>query len=419
MKLGLILLAELAESGRDWNLVNNPRTRGLVITGGRKIPKGFKKDKVNLREQSRAFPYCTAGSPAVDNCFERCQGWPGKSDGIHDCASTQELFTIKQSDYRKCRQKAHSTQKDNCVKIEQGNDNLEDVINFNGERDGWYFHHTTEIEAPYGKFIQLQVSDFNIGNRTLELNKSGDELCGYGSIFVFTGEGDMAAMHKVVEFCGATDNPIVDYNNLLYPGDTPEKAVPVIIPNNRAIISITTQERFNTETIGQAKATISWKIVDAPHSQLLLQPEYFQHELVRKFRRAACSDLSEKGIILSEENDVCTFQEKPKWLTKFQDRFIAMMKDVFSKNNLNCFTNGDGFRFGENDMTIDRMNKMQNMNDAFVVGKSYLQQVGPTCRFAIFWDAKINKIRKKFENHQLTNIPDCTMGSLCTIGDLS
>mgnify|MGYP003729594829 CR=1 FL=1 len=127
------------------------------------------------------------------------------------------MDTLK-PDYRKCRQKAHSTQKDNCVKIEQGNDNLEDVINFNGERDGWYFHHTTEIEAPYGKFIQLQVSDFNIGNRTLELNKSGEELCGYGSIFVFTGEGDMAAMHKVVEFCGATDNPIVDYNNLLYPG---------------------------------------------------------------------------------------------------------------------------------------------------------------------------------------------------------
>lgn len=417
MKLGLILLAELAESGRDWSLVKNQRVRNLVIPGGRKIPKGFKKDKNILREQSRNFPYCTAGSPAVDNCFKRCQGWPGQmDDGITDCASTQELFTIRQSAYRKCRQNAHSTQKDNCVKIEQGNDNLEDVINFDGERDGWYFHHTTEIEAPYGKFIQLEVQDFHIGNKTLPDSKIG-EICGYGSIFIFTGAGDMNSMQKVIEFCGANGAPVVDFKNLLYPGDTPETAVPVIIPNNRAIIAITTQERFNTETIGQAKATISWKIVDAPHSQLVLQPEYFQHELVRKFKRAACSDLS--SHVLTEENNVCTFNDSKKWLVRFQDRFIAMMKDVFFKNHKTCFVDGDAFRFSESDMTIDRLDKMQNMNDAFVVGKSYLQQVGPSCQFAIFWDARINKIRKKFENSSLTNIPACTMGSLCNIGDLA
>lgn len=39
MKLGLILLAELAEGARDWSLVNNHKARSLVVTGGRKIPK--------------------------------------------------------------------------------------------------------------------------------------------------------------------------------------------------------------------------------------------------------------------------------------------------------------------------------------------------------------------------------------------
>lgn len=412
-------MAELAEGARDWSLVNNHKARSLVVTGGRKIPKGFKKSTNGLREQARSFPYCTAGSPAIDNCYRRCQGWPGDMDGgITNCTSTQELFTVRQSAYRKCRQNAHSTQKDNCVKIEQGNDNLEDVINFDAERDGWYFHHTTEIEAPYGKFIQLEVKDFHIGNKTLSDSKVVGEDCGYGSIFIFSGAGVMTSMQKVIEFCGSTDEPVVDFKNLLYPGDTPETAVPVIIPNNRAIISITTQERFNTNTIGQAKATISWKIVDAPHSQLILQPEYFQHELVKKFRRAACIDLSDH--IETEENDICTFTEgkRTQWLNRFNERFMSMMSDVFYKNHKNCFTGGDAFRFKENDITISRINAMQNMNDAFVVGKSYLQQVGPTCQFAIFWDARINKIRKKFEN-SLTNIPQCTMGSLCTIGDLS
>lgn len=418
MKLGLILLAEIAESGRDWSLVNNNRARSLIVKGGRKLPKGFKKSKNVLREQSRSFPYCSAGSPAEDDCFRRCQGWPGKGEeGLENCASTQELFTIKQSAYRKCRQAAHSTQKDNCVKIEQGNDNLEDVIHFSGEKDGWYAHHTTEIEAPYGKFIQLEVSDFHIGNKTLPDSKIG-ETCGYGSIFVFTGAGVMSSMQKVVEFCGNTGSPVVDFKNLLYPGETPETAVPVIIPNNRAIIAITTQERFDSSTIGQAKATINWKIVDAPHSQLILQPEYFQHELVRKFRQAACSDL--QSFVATEERNSCTFREdkKTKWLNKYHDRFITMMSDVFFKNHKHCFVDGDAFRFTESDATISRINAMQNMNDALVVGKSYLQQIGPSCQFAIFWDARINKIRKRLEKAP-TSIAPCSMGSLCNIGDLS
>ena len=113
------------------------------------------------------------------------------------------------------------------------------------------------------------MKDFHIGNKTLDSSKL-EEDCGYGSIYVFTGVGRLSTMQKVIEFCGSTDQPVVDFKNLLYPGETPERAVPVVIPNNRAIIAVTTQERFNEETIGRAQATISWKIVDAPHRYQIL-----------------------------------------------------------------------------------------------------------------------------------------------------
>lgn len=417
MKLGYLLLYELAEAGRNWSLVNNMRMRSLLIKGGRKLPKGYEKSKKDIREQARSFPFCTSGSPAVDDCYRRCVG-KAKNPGIVDCSSTQELYTIDGESYQNCRKKSHSTEKDNCVKIAPGNDNLEDVINFNGEREGWYFHHTTEIEAPYGKFIQLEVKDFHIGNKTLDSSKL-EEDCGYGSIYVFTGVGRLSAMQKVIEFCGSTDQPVVDFKNLLYPGETPERAVPVVIPNNRAIIAVTTQERFNEETIGRAQATISWKIVDAPHSQLILQPEFFQYELIRKFARAACLDLA--GHVESEEKGVCKFKQegKKRWIQRFVDRFEAMIADVFLKNHQHCFTDGDAFRFQPDEPTIERIGAMQNMNDAFVVGKSYIQRVAEKCQFGIFWDARMNKIRKKLSENTATKIPACTMGALCNIGDLS
>lgn len=415
MKLSLFLLAELAEAGRDWSLVNNPIVRNLVIKGGSKIPRGFNNHK--LREQSRNFPYCTAGSPAEDDCFRRCQGWPGsQSSGIMNCDSTQELFTVDQTAYRKCRQKSHVTQKENCYKISNVNDLVEQRIDFDGEELGFYTHHTTEIEAPFGKFIEINVQDFSIGERQIPNNP--EELCGYGSIYFFSGAGPMSSMQKIIEFCGTKDSPVVDEKDPLYTDETPELAKPVTIKNNRVIIGITTQERFNLETIAKAKATITWKIVDAPHNELILQPEYFQQELVRKFRQAMCADLSD--FVLTNENDVCTFEvtKKTKWLNRLAKRFIVMMLDVQYKNHINCFQDGDAFKFEENDMTIKRMNSLVNMNDAFVVGKSYLQQVGRQCQFAIFWDKKIDKIRAKFERG-VTKIPPCTMGtSLCEVGNI-
>lgn len=72
-------------------------------------------------------------------------------------------------------------------------------------------------------------------------------------------------------------------------------------------------------------------------SQLILQPEYFQHELVKKFRRAACIDLSDH--IETEENDICTFTEgkRTQWLNRFNERFMSMMSDVFYKNHKNWY----------------------------------------------------------------------------------
>ena len=52
--------------------------------------KGFEKSKKDIREQARSFPFCTSGSPAVDDCYRRCVG-KAKNPGIVDCASTQEL----------------------------------------------------------------------------------------------------------------------------------------------------------------------------------------------------------------------------------------------------------------------------------------------------------------------------------------
>ena len=52
--------------------------------------KGYEKSKKDIREQARSFPFCTSGSPAVDDCYRRCIG-KAKNPGIVDCASTQEL----------------------------------------------------------------------------------------------------------------------------------------------------------------------------------------------------------------------------------------------------------------------------------------------------------------------------------------
>ena len=68
-------------------------------------------------------------------------------------------------------------------------------------------------------------------------------------------------------------------------------------------------------------------------SQLILQPEFFQYELIRKFARAACLDLA--GHVESEEKGVCKFKQegKKRWIQRFVDRFEAMIADVFLKNH--------------------------------------------------------------------------------------
>ena len=48
--------------------------------------------------------------------------------------------------------------------------------------------------------------------------KEDDDLCGYGSIFIFAGQGSINQMIKVVEFCGSKDSPIIDFQNKNYLG---------------------------------------------------------------------------------------------------------------------------------------------------------------------------------------------------------
>ena len=92
-------------------------------------------------------------------------------------------------------------------------------INYNGELDGFHVHKTVEIRAPYGNYVSVTVEDFNIGNKTIEMGgKEDDDLCGYGSIFIFAGQGSINQMIKVVEFCGSKDSPIIDYQNKNYLG---------------------------------------------------------------------------------------------------------------------------------------------------------------------------------------------------------
>ena len=92
-------------------------------------------------------------------------------------------------------------------------------INYNGELDGFHVHKTVEIRAPYGNYVSVTVEDFNIGNKTIQMGgKEDDDLCGYGSIFIFAGQGSINQMIKVVEFCGSKDSPIIDYQNKNYLG---------------------------------------------------------------------------------------------------------------------------------------------------------------------------------------------------------
>ena len=100
-----------------------------------------------------------------------------------------------------------------------GNVKIKKQINYNGELDGFHVHKTVEIRAPYGNYVSVTVEDFNIGNKTIEMGgKEDDDLCGYGSIFIFAGQGSINQMIKVVEFCGSKDSPIIDYQNKNYLG---------------------------------------------------------------------------------------------------------------------------------------------------------------------------------------------------------
>ena len=69
-------------------------------------------------------------------------------------------------------------------------------------------------------FIQLTVEDFNIGAKDMNIKTPGaeKEKCGYGGIFVFSGEGAINQMIRITEFCGSKDAPVIDYVNEKYGG---------------------------------------------------------------------------------------------------------------------------------------------------------------------------------------------------------
>ena len=65
-------------------------------------------------------------------------------------------------------------------------------------------------------FIQLTVEDFNIGPKDMN---GFDEKCGYGGIFIFSGQGDLNEMVRITEFCGSMAQPVVDFENDVYNGN--------------------------------------------------------------------------------------------------------------------------------------------------------------------------------------------------------
>lgn len=416
MKLSSLLLASLVESGRDWSLLDKYKLmrNSDFTTGGLLQPRQLEDDTSSIREQGRVFPFCSSGTPADDNCYRKCDPDAG-------CQSELVFYTTVQEDIAQCRKKTAKriNKADACIKLANNNPLISGQINYNGELDGFHVHKTVEIRAPYGNYVSVTVEDFNIGNKTIEMGgKEVDDLCGYGSIFIFAGQGSINQMIKVVEFCGSKDSPIIDYQNKNYLGIQDSDTTDLVdgethtIISNRIIMAIMTQENFSADTVGSATADIKWDIVTAPEGELLRGVDYMSKSLIDKWRLHACTEFSEFSVGEGEDGECAWKDGSKKRIRKFQryyKKVIQMIEKLSRKSHLRCYANNYGptFRFEANDPIIQQYNQIQsafiknsNMNSVsvFDVMRQMHSRLLVDCKLGIFWLEKMNDAEKVFNN---------------------
>lgn len=410
MKLSNVLLASMVECGRDWSLLNKyklMRTNDFT-TGGLLQPRRLEEDTTNIREQSRVFPFCSAGTPADDNCYRKCDPDAG-------CESELVFYTTVQDDIAKCRKKTAKriNKADACIKLANNNPLISGQIDYNGEKDGFHVHKTVEIRAPFGHYVDVTVGDFSIGNKTLSVpgKDQEDEKCGYGSIFIFAGQGTINQMYKVIEFCGSSGNAIVDYTNDNYDGEAIEIANgnTHTITSNRVIMAIMTQENFSTDTVGSANAEISWNIVAAPEGELLRGIDYLTNKLVMKWRAGACVEFSEfslggdtdgTGECAWKSVDANSRQERRQnKFKRYYFRIAQIIQKIYTKSYLKCYKEkqGGAYRLPQNHEIIQSYNQIQSAfvktgNNAVSVHDvtvQLIQHLLTECKLSVFWEKKM------------------------------
>lgn len=408
MKLSTLLLAALAPAGdakRDQSLL----TKNLLMrqngytTGGNLKPKRLEDEITNVREQSRMYPFCSSGTPETDNCYRKCKG-------SSNCQAELVYYSPDQQNVFNCRKSTpkHIPKADACVKLANKNALVNGQIEFNGEVEGYHVHKTVEINAPADMFIQLTVEDFNIGAKELDFKTPGmnghKEKCGYGGIFVFSGQGAINQMVRITEFCGTKDDPVIDYVNEKYGGEKEfYTGVTAQIQSSRVIIAIMTNEHFDTETIGAATATIKWDIVSPPESELIRGIDYLTDAIGANWKRIACEeapDLAnyEEGMCMQKHSDDNKLKRKYRKFSRYYKKTMQILDKAPKMAHLKCYANGQGpaVLLPKDSQLITDFYAAESTSELITLIQNLLAYLMRDCKLQVFWNEKMEHVRKIF-----------------------
>jgi hypothetical protein len=458
MKLGAVLLASLsspAEGGRKWNLLDGWKLArsGGFVEGGNLRPRRLEENINNVNEQNRVFPFCPYGDPSRDNCYSKCD--------FKTCHATLQLFTQDYAIAQQCRKKTPKRidKKEACIK-HSGKDLAKGEINFNAAtHPDKNVHHTLEIIAPRDHWVQLRVKDYNItphavfkkvkvdpncssvdeaGKSTCEKHEVQIEQCGWGGIYIFSGEGEINQMTRVTEFCGDFSNPVAD-KNIAYPGENNFEANDgfEIVRSSRVIIAVSTSENvgFSTqcdegdefcqpEVFSHANATIDWQLVKAPEVELKSSIEYVLYKLKEKWNRSLCDAFPEylhydSGLCQANSN----FQPKKgnakhyRQVLRWQERKNTMLEKLAVKGKKTCFRqaeNVDGttiFAGVDGEQIVQKFNNIGTYRDSLSVTSDILTYLTFNCKVGVFWQYKLCEIERDLCN--INNDINCPTKADC------
>lgn len=408
MKLSTLLLSSLCviDAKRDQSLLDQNlllRQKGYT-TGGNLKPKRLEEDITNIREQSRMYPFCSSGTPQRDNCYRKCRDSANcEAELVFYSSNTQDIIDCRKSTPK------HIAKADACVKMQSKNALMNGQIDFNGEVPDKHVHKTVEINAPSDMFIQLTVEDFNIGAKNMEIKTPGgeQEKCGYGGIFVFSGEGAINQMIRITEFCGSKDAPVIDYVNEKYGGKTDfYSGITAQIQSSRVIIAVMTNEHFSEETIGNATASIKWDIVSPPESELIRGVGYLTDRIGETWRRIACEEAD--GLVVYEEG-TCKqieqhdkknkYQRKYKRFSRFYTKTLQILDKAPRMAHLKCYGNGQGpaVLLPRDSFLITDYYAAESTTDLIKLIQNLLAYLMRDCKLQVFWHEKMNQIQAQFD----------------------